>query len=391
MANKKKTRSGGLGRGLESLINGSGGGPAARNLPPHNRPPRSLEEASAREIADIKAEAELTREQNKRLDDAMNARFVEPTRAALNRKAGSVSRSSLGERAADIMFGSGPIPDADKKAIETYGATYRELDVDTIMPNHRQPRMEFDERAMEELETSIKLFGVMQPIVVRPVKDGEKPFELIMGERRLRASKAVGLKEIPAIIRVVDDADMLRDALLENIHREDLNAIEEAFAYQQLLEEFGVSQAELAERIGRGRSTITNCLRLLDLPAVVQNKLAANVISSGHARSILSIKVPDNEDLTNELRVKFADKIVNEDLSVRDAERAAASFAAEQRPARPKKQPTPLPEFYATPAETLSDRLDTKVSVTVNKKNRGKIVVEFGSQDDFERIIKLLK
>ena len=195
-----------------------------------------------------------------------------------------------------------------------------------IVPNAVQPRTEFDREALDELVNSIREVGVLQPIVVRPIAGQSDKYELIMGERRLRATKELGLDTIPAVIKDTADEDMLRDALLENLHRSNLNPLEEASAYQQLLADFGITQEELAGRIGRSRPQITNTLRLLKLPAAVQTRVAAGVLSAGHARAILSTGDVDAMQ-------RLADKIVNEDLSVRAAEAAAS---ATPKPVRPK-------------------------------------------------------
>lgn len=265
---------------------------------------------------------------------------------------------------------------------QDFGASYQEIPIALIAPNPRQPRQVFDEDALAELVHSIREFGLMQPIVVRhsPADDG---FEIIMGERRWRAAAKAGLTHIPAIIRETDDSSLLRDALLENIHRVQLNPLEEAAAYQQLLEEFGVTQGELADRIGRSRPVITNAIRLLALPVKVQSRVAAGVLSAGHARALLGLKagIPAQEAL--------ADRIVAEGLSVRATEEAVMlanrGELQEKKPA-PKRE---TPEFFTRAADRLADGLDTKVTVTMGKR-KGRIVVEFGDKDDFERILGLI-
>ncbi|MBV7302318.1 ParB/RepB/Spo0J family partition protein [Corynebacterium sp. TAE3-ERU2] len=262
------------------------------------------------------------------------------------------------------------------------GATYREIPIGLIEPNEKQPREVFDEQAMAELTHSIKEFGLMQPIVVREVADG---YELIMGERRWRAATKAGMQEIPAIVRETEDSTMLRDALLENIHRVQLNPLEEAAAYQQLLEEFGVTQAELADKLGRSRPVITNMIRLLALPVSVQRTVAAGVLSAGHARALLGVKVGE------EAQEKLAKRIVAEGLSVRATEEAVTLLNrggnAEKTPPREK---APQPEYLTHAAESLADSLDTKVTVQAGKK-KGKIIVEFAGREDFERIVELLE
>ena len=266
---------------------------------------------------------------------------------------------------------------------EDIGASYQEIPVSQIVPNPHQPRQVFDEEALAELVHSIKEFGLMQPIVVRRAAD-DSGFEIIMGERRWRAASKAGLETIPAIVRETDDGAMLRDALLENIHRVQLNPLEEAAAYQQLLEEFDVTQAELAQRLGRSRPVITNMIRLLQLPVSVQRKVAAGVLSAGHARALLSLQTgADAQEL-------LAARIVAEGLSVRATEEAVmlANRGEEQKPKKPKDKPAP-PAFLTQAAVRLADGLDTKVTVTMGKR-KGKIVVEFGDREDFERIMSII-
>ena len=266
---------------------------------------------------------------------------------------------------------------------EDIGASYQEIPVSQIVPNPHQPRQVFDEEALAELVHSIKEFGLLQPIVVRRAAD-DSGFEIIMGERRWRAASKAGLETIPAIVRETDDGAMLRDALLENIHRVQLNPLEEAAAYQQLLEEFDVTQAELAQRLGRSRPVITNMIRLLQLPVSVQRKVAAGVLSAGHARALLSLQTgADAQEL-------LAARIVAEGLSVRATEEAVmlANRGEEQKPKKPKDKPAP-PAFLTQAADRLADGLDTKVTVTMGKR-KGKIVVEFGDREDFERIMSII-
>jgi ParB family chromosome partitioning protein len=247
------------------------------------------------------------------------------------------------------------------------------------VPNAQQPRAEFREEELAELVTSIREVGVLQPIVVRPIPGDDERYELIMGERRLRASKEVGLDRIPAIIKDTADEDMLRDALLENLHRSELNPLEEASAYQQLLADFGITQDELANRIGRSRPQISNTIRLLKLPAAVQQRVAAGVLSAGHARAILSLTDPEAQQ-------RLADKIVNEDLSVRAAEAAAAQGVQAKKP-RPiaGSRRGQLDEI----ADRLGDRLNTRVKVTLGAK-KGQMVVEFATIADLNRILSEL-
>ena len=262
-----------------------------------------------------------------------------------------------------------------------FGATYREVPVGQISPNPKQPRTVFDADDLAELVHSIKEFGLLQPIVVRPAADG---FELIMGERRWRAASRAGLSTIPAIVRQTTDDALLRDALLENIHRVQLNPLEEAHAYQQLLEEFGVTQEQLADRLGRSRPVITNTLRLLRLPVDVQRRVDAGVLSSGHARALLGLH--EKAQMS-----ELAERIVAEGLSVRGTEEAVVLLNKGQKPAPKKKNaPAPQPEFFTHTAERLADKWDTKVTVSMGKR-KGKMVVEFGDQEDFARIMELIE
>lgn len=264
---------------------------------------------------------------------------------------------------------------------EVPGATLTRLSLTDIVPNRSQPRTEFDEEALEELTHSIREFGVFQPVVVRAIDPAPKPgaprYELIMGERRFRASQRAGLDSIPAIVRSTADEHMLRDALLENLHRAQLNPLEEASAYQQLLTDFGITQEQLAERIGRSRPQISNTIRLLRLPEAVQARVAAGVLSAGHARAILSL------DSDAESMQRLADKIVNEGLSVRAAE-AVAAEAPRQRKVKPR--PGGVQAQLGEIAERLGDRFDTRVTVKLGAK-KGQIVIDFATVADLKRIL----
>jgi ParB family chromosome partitioning protein len=262
------------------------------------------------------------------------------------------------------------------------GARFAELPVSAIAPNARQPRLVFDEDALEELKTSIQEVGFLQPIVVRDIGGGR--YEIVMGERRWRAAQAVGRESIPAIIRDTRDDAMLRDALLENIHRANLNPLEEAAAYQQLLEEFGATHEELARRIGRSRPQISNTIRLLNLPAPVQRRVAAGVLSAGHARALLSLEDSDQQE-------HLALRIVAEGLSVRATEELVSLAIAEgpvskAAPARRAKVHAPA---LTDLANRLSDRFDTRVKVDIGR-NKGKITIEFATVDDLERIVGMI-
>lgn len=259
------------------------------------------------------------------------------------------------------------------------GAVYQEVPTDAIVPNPRQPRQVFDEEALAELEHSIREFGLMQPIVVRLLDSGS--YELVMGERRWRAAQQAGMERIPAIVRSTADDAMLRDALLENIHRVQLNPLEEAAAYQQLLEEFGVTHEQLASRIGRSRPVITNTIRLLRLPVAVQRRVAAGVLSAGHARALLGLDEPASQE-------DLAGRIVAEGLSVRATEEAVTLSRSEPHRPAPKpvtRRPMQAPGLQDL-AENLSELFETRVKVELGRR-KGRIVVEFGSVDDLERIV----
>jgi ParB family chromosome partitioning protein len=273
-------------------------------------------------------------------------------------------------------------PRPDDGPLPVPGAAFTDLPVSTIGRNPRQPRQVFDEEALAELTHSIREFGMLQPVVVRRRDEG---YELVMGERRLRAAVAAGLETIPAIVRDTDDDAMLRDALLENIHRVSLNPLEEAAAYQQLLDEFATTHDELARRIGRSRPQITNTIRLLNLPVPVQRRVAAGVLSAGHARALLSVDQPDAQE-------ELAGRIVAEGLSVRATEELAALHArGHNEKSRTRKQAAPhmVAPGLADLADRLSDRLDTHVRVELGRR-KGKITVEFASVDDLERLVALI-
>nr|WP_227464792.1 ParB/RepB/Spo0J family partition protein [Nocardioides lijunqiniae] len=259
------------------------------------------------------------------------------------------------------------------------GAYFAELPIGQIQPNHVQPRSVFDEEAMAELVHSIGEVGLLQPIVVR--RTGPEAYELVMGERRWRASQQAGLEAIPAIVRQTEDDDMLRDALLENLHRSQLNPLEEASAYAQLLEDFSCTHEELATRIGRSRPQISNTLRLLKLSPAVQRRVAAGVLSAGHARSLLAVEDPEIQD-------RLAQRVVAEGISVRGLEEIVAVGevgSTGQRSARRR----PTAPGLADIAERLSDRLETRVKVDLGQR-KGKITVEFASLDDLRRIIDIM-
>jgi ParB family transcriptional regulator, chromosome partitioning protein len=275
-----------------------------------------------------------------------------------------------------------PAPDQIDGPLPVPGATYAELPITSVHANAKQPRQVFDEDALAELAHSVREFGVLQPVVVRADEAGG--YELVMGERRLRAAAAAGLETIPAIIRSTADDAMLRDALLENIHRAQLNPLEEAAAYQQLLEEFGTTHEELAQRIGRSRPQVSNTIRLLNLPIPVQRRVAAGVLSAGHARALLGLA-------DSELQDELAARIVAEGLSVRATEELVALSASGHGD---KKHTRRSPSRISAPginelAERLSDAFDTRVRVELGRR-KGKITVEFASVDDLERLVAVM-
>ncbi|MGW6197573.1 ParB/RepB/Spo0J family partition protein [Kribbella sp. NPDC055110] len=290
--------------------------------------------------------------------------------------------TTLGSKSNSIP-GAPPVPTAPAgpELAAVPGASFAEIDVDKITPNPKQPRTVFDEDAMEELVHSVKEIGLLQPIVVRRL-EGDM-YELVMGERRWRATQQAGLTTIPAIVRETSDDAMLRDALLENLHRSQLNPLEEAAAYQQMLDDFGCTQEVLATRIGRSRPQISNTLRLLKLPASVQRRVAAGVLSAGHARALLGLPSGDAIE-------RLAQRIVAEGLSVRTVEEIVSlgdMNAEDPTPARRRNKPV-APRLVDL-ADRLSDRFETRVKVDLGK-TKGKITVEFASLDDLERIVTLM-
>jgi ParB family chromosome partitioning protein len=294
-------------------------------------------------------------------------------------------------RGLGALIPTGPVPlaaPAPPAAQPVPGARFAELPLDRISPNPLQPRRNFDPDALDELVASIREVGLLQPVVVREVAgDDDGPrYELVMGERRWRASQSAGTGTIPAIVRETADDDLLRDALLENLHRQELNPLEEAAAYAQLLSDFGATHEQLADRIGRSRPQITNTLRLLQLPAPVQRRVAAGVLSAGHARAILGLATPEAQE-------EMASRVVAEGMSVRNVEEAVQLArsdvdgpAPEPRGGRPKAAPAPE---LAELADRLSDRFETRVKVDMGR-SRGRVTIDFGSVDDLHRIVALL-
>ena len=281
----------------------------------------------------------------------------------------NVRRGGLG-RGLGALIPTGPEQEA------ATGARFEELPLDAIEPNPRQPRDVFDADALAELVTSVREVGVLQPVVVRETAPGR--YQLIMGERRWRACREAGVATIPAIVRETPDDALLRDALLENLHRQQLNPLEEAAAYEQLLQEFGVTHEELAGRLGRSRSHVSNTLRLLGLPPGVQRRVAAGVLSAGHARALLAL---DDDGA----REALAARIVSEGLSVRAVEEIVALGDREPATRQPRAR-RPVAPAVAGLAERLSDALETRVSVELGRR-RGKLVVQFATIDDLERIV----
>ena len=267
-----------------------------------------------------------------------------------------------------------PAPDAT-----VAGAYFAELPISQVRPNARQPRQVFEAEALAELVHSIREVGLLQPVVVR--RTGEDAYELIMGERRWRASQEAGRDTIPAIVRETDDNDMLRDALLENLHRSQLNPLEEAAAYGQLLEDFGCTHEELAQRIGRSRPQISNTLRLLKLSPAVQRRVAAGVLSAGHARALLGVDDAGLQD-------RLAARVTAEGISVRGLEEIVSVGVEPDAPARVVRN-KPVAPGLADLADRLSDRFETRVKVDLGK-SKGKITVEFASLEDLRRIVDVM-
>jgi ParB family transcriptional regulator, chromosome partitioning protein len=298
---------------------------------------------------------------------------------------GTMATQSAGGGTADRPFDQNGAPaaaDTGSELRQVEGAYFEEVAIDAIVPNPRQPRRTFDEDALDELAASITEVGLLQPVVVRKLGPGS--YELVMGERRLRASQRAGLDYIPAIVRETQDNEMLRDALIENLHRQQLDPLEEAAAYRQLLDDFGATHEQLAQRIGRSRPHISNTLRLLSLPPAVQKRVAAGVISAGHARALLSIEEPLAQE-------RLAQRIVAEGLSVRTVEEIVALGDDGSRTTATRKPVTAKPVAPALRhlSDRLSDLFETKVKVEMGQK-KGKIVVEFATIDDLERIVKAM-
>ncbi|MCQ2000160.1 ParB/RepB/Spo0J family partition protein [Arthrobacter zhaoxinii] len=366
-----------------------------------NQAPKRAEKAAGSTTAGRAAEDTATAPEvteNKSAPDAATASTngskdpaaaVEPMAAAdrsdPQEVAGQPTDDAGRKQAADVSRETSRSDDGGTGLVQVPGAIFAELPIDSIHPNRKQPRSVFDEDDMAELVHSIREIGVLQPIVVRPSPedDAEHPYELVMGERRWRASREAGLDFVPAIIRSTQDVDLLRDALLENLHRSQLNPLEEAAAYQQLLDDFECSHEELADRIGRSRPQVTNTLRLMKLPPLVQRRLAAGVVSAGHARALLGLGDPAEME-------KLAQKIVAEGLSVRATEEIVSLADGLRKPAKSSKPKVGARherlDYLAT---SLSDRLDTNVKITLGAR-KGKVSIEFASVDDLNRIMGVL-
>ena len=344
----------GLGRGLGALI------------PPDGDP---AQQAPARPTDVFFAERSAAR-------GAREETTAEPGTARPRRRAGAEERERAELRAV-------PDPERDEGGAGADAVVLRRVAVDQVVPNPRQPRREFAADAMAELVHSVREIGVLQPIVVRPApqpREGAR-YEVVMGERRWRASVAAGLATVPAVVRQTPDDDLLRDALLENLHRSGLNPLEEAAAYQQLLEDFGCTHDQLADRLGRSRPQVTNTLRLLRLPVGVQRRVVSGVLSAGHARALLGLSEPAMEAMAN--------RVVVENLSVRATEAAvaASTTASPTTPPRPASQ-VPLPGLDGM-VDALSDHLAAPVRVAMGAR-RGRLVVEFSGVDDLQRILAVL-
>lgn len=356
---------GGLGRGLGALI------------------PTGLAESTTTEVEEVDEKPTATPKAN-----GAPRQTVPSDR--------DVSRETVPVATVDVSRETAAIETDDADLVPVPGASFQLIPIDEIATNPKQPRQVFDDEHLAELQTSLTEVGMLQPIAVREksgesvggADDGAK-YELVMGERRLRAATALGWESVPAIIRRTSDDELLREALLENIHRVELNPLEEGAAYQQLLEEFNVTQEELAKRIGRSRPQISNTIRLLSLPPTVQTKVAAGVLTAGHARALLGLDSNDTQE-------HIAERIISEGLSVRSTEELVTACRLEETPEldepRGDAVRTPAKDRLQAPGlddlkERLSDHFETKVGVSWGRK-KGKIVIEFGSLADLDRIVE---
>ena len=373
------------------------GGSARELLEPKSRTAKS---ASAKPKSSAPTKARLHGAGSTSADEKATSKSGSVPSTATSQSSGS-SRSAQKEMhesdGSPSAHASDDVSRETSDLMQVPGATFAEISLDQIVPNTRQPRQVFDEDDLNELAASIREVGVLQPIVVRRIPLNEQPsetlkgfleekpearYELIMGERRLRASELAGLDTIPAIVRHTEDEDLLRDALLENLHRAQLNPLEEAFAYQQLMADFGATQEELSKKIARSRPQIANTLRLLKLPASVQKKVSAQVLSAGHARALLGLPTPEDMEI-------LANRIIAEGLSVRTTEELVR-LGSVQRPSKPSlkriKVSSPLGEHMS---QVLADAWDTRVTVSEGKR-KGKIIIEFAGSDDLQRLADLL-
>ncbi|MGO4187723.1 ParB/RepB/Spo0J family partition protein [Pseudarthrobacter sp. TAF60_1] len=417
----------GLGRGLGALIPSSAAGNGSGNGTPASRPvdlffpegrkkvDSSAESAEESPSSSTRSPVALVKQRSEDVqvtnDEAVpkGASPAKPSTKAAERTAPAKAPATTSAKTrpaakseetapdpSELNGGTGEgaaLPAAEKQSevedngvdlVEVPGVRFAEIPVTDIHPNRKQPRSVFDEDDMAELIHSVREIGVLQPIVVRTsTEKGGEPYELVMGERRWRAVQAAGLETIPAIVRDTTDDDLLRDALLENLHRSQLNPLEEAAAYQQLLEDFGTTHEQLADRIGRSRPQVSNTLRLLKLPPLVQRRVAASVLSAGHARALLAL--PDAAAME-----RLAQKIVAEGMSVRATEEAVTLY---QDPAKPAKNNIPRPgarhERLDYLASSLSDRLDTNVKISLGVR-KGRVSIEFASVEDLNRIMDVL-
>jgi len=396
----------GLGRGLGALIPSSAAASGNGSAPSR---PVDLFFPEGRKRTPEAAEVEAAEDNTAVPDEATSKSHALPSEAAADGPSGAPD-SKTAHRATKptvrkTAAAKGEIPDAATETaaeestvkelkysaevrgvelVDVPGVRFAEIPVTDIHPNRKQPRSVFDEDDMAELVHSVREIGVLQPIVVRTsTEEGGEPYELVMGERRWRAVQAAGLETIPAIVRDTTDDDLLRDALLENLHRSQLNPLEEAAAYQQLLEDFGTTHEQLADRIGRSRPQVSNTLRLLKLPPLVQRRVAAGIISAGHARALLAL--PDAAAME-----RLAQKIVAEGMSVRATEEAVTLY---QNPAGTPKNNIPRPgarhERLDYLASSLSDRLDTNVKISLGAR-KGRVSIEFASVEDLNRIMDVL-
>lgn len=392
MAEKKR----GLGRGLGALISSS---PAVANEPEEtvsretsSKSTTKPESASEKSLRPVDMFFEPGRKTSASSGAAGSSRASKRGRAPMPDLTSTVKPRAVvpkpAEQEGTVEAVSKPplkvASDHDDGLVDVPGAKFAEISVTDIHPNRKQPRSHFDEEDMDELVHSIKEIGLLQPIVIRPSREkGAEPYELVMGERRWRATQVAGLATIPAIIRDTQDTDLLRDALLENLHRSELNPLEEAAAYQQLLQEFECTQEVLSARIGRSRSQISNTIRLMKLPALVQRRVAAGVLSAGHARALLGLA-------NSEAIEQLAQRVINEGLSVRATEEAVA-LSDDKPTKKPASKPreTVRNERLDFLASSLSDRLDTNVKIALGSR-KGKVSIEFASVEDLNRIMDVL-